>query len=65
MGETISADNYIEIMRPQILAGIGSVGGSIDVIVTTKGLPLKIDAGTKTSGSTSPLWRRFQVWRAN
>ena len=65
MGETISADNYLEIMRPQILAGIGSAGGSIDVIVTTKGLRLKIDAGTKTSGSTSPLWRRFQVWRAN
>jgi uncharacterized protein (TIGR03790 family) len=56
--ETISAEKYLEIIRPQVLAGIGSLGKSIDVIVTTKGMPLKIDAGTKGSSET-PLWKRY------
>ncbi len=40
--ETISSRDYLNIVRPQVL---GALDSSIDVIVTTKGLPLRIDNG--------------------
>ncbi len=57
--ELVSADNYLNVIRPQVLAGIAGIPDSIDVIVTTKGLPLKIDAGAKGADSTTLLWRRY------
>jgi uncharacterized protein (TIGR03790 family) len=57
--ELVSADNYLNVIRPQILAGIALIPDSIDVIVTTTGLPLKIDAGAKGADSTTLLWRRY------
>jgi uncharacterized protein (TIGR03790 family) len=38
--EDISADDYLNLLRPQILPALNS---SINMIVTTKGLPLRID----------------------
>ncbi|MDZ4657702.1 MAG: hypothetical protein SH868_09020 [Bythopirellula sp.] len=57
--ETVSADNYLNVIRPQILSAIAGLPDSIEVIVTTKGLPLKIDSGSKAPGSTALLWRRY------
>ncbi len=57
--ETVSADDYLNVIRPQILSAIAELPDSIDVIVTTKGLPLKIDAGAKATGSTAMLWRPY------
>jgi uncharacterized protein (TIGR03790 family) len=37
--EDMTADDYLSIVRPQVLAGLTS---SIEVIVTTKGLPLRL-----------------------
>jgi hypothetical protein len=56
----VSADNYLSVIRPQVLSAIGGISDSIDVIVTTKGLPLKLDAGaTPPSGMSSYNWRRY------
>src|ERR1700681_3687569 len=38
--EDISADAYLSTIRPQVLSALTS---TIDVIVTTKGLPLRIN----------------------
>ena len=38
--ETVSADNYLNVIRPQILSAIAGLPDSIEVIVTTKGLSL-------------------------
>lgn len=57
--EWIAGEDYLNIIRPQVLAAIASSPDPIDVIVTTKGLPLRIDAGTKPSGNTSLSWRRY------
>ena len=57
--EFVSATDYLNVIRPQVLDAIGQVSDSIDVIVTTKGLPLKIDAGPKPPTSTSYNWRRY------
>ena len=53
--EQISAGNYLDVIRPQILTAIGGI--SIDVIVTTKGLPLVIDAGADPGKHRD--WRRY------
>ncbi len=50
--EEVSAQDYLDIIRPQILSTIGAIPDTIDVIVTTKGLPLRINAG---GGSFSSL----------
>lgn len=50
--EEVSAADYLNVIRPQILSAIASMPNSIDVIVTTKGLPLKIDGGEPDAGST-------------
>jgi uncharacterized protein (TIGR03790 family) len=42
-GDDISAANYLSIIRPQVMAGLTS---SINDIVTTQGLPLRIDNPT-------------------
>ncbi len=57
---SLSAANYLNVIRPQVLSAIGNIDDSIDVIVTTKGLPLKIDAGASPPpGTTSYNWRRY------
>jgi uncharacterized protein (TIGR03790 family) len=57
--EEVSADNYLNVIRPQILSTIGAIPDSIDVIVTTKGLPLKIDGGTQEPGTNYLHFRRY------
>lgn len=54
--EEISAETYLSTIRPQILPALTS---SIDVIVTTKGLPLRINAGARPADSTSYDWKRY------
>jgi uncharacterized protein (TIGR03790 family) len=48
IGEEISASDYLSTIRPQVLSSLTS---DIDVIVTTKGLPLRIV--NSSSGSSS------------
>ena len=48
--EDITADAYLSTIRPQVLSGLTS---SIDVIVTTKGLPLRI---TVTEPEPTAVW---------
>lgn len=55
--EDVSAQDYLDVIRPQVLAAIQGVSDPIDVIVTTKGLPLRIDAGPDPGTSLS--WKRF------
>jgi uncharacterized protein (TIGR03790 family) len=56
--EDVSASDYLNVIRPQILPALSS---SIDVLVTTKGLPLRIgNAATGPSSYTDP----FNVNRA-
>ena len=57
--EQISGSDYLSVVRPQVLSAIAGVSSEIDVIVTTKGLPLKIDAGSQPGGNTSFNWRRW------
>ncbi len=66
--EEISADEYLASMRPQILAALDD---SIDVIVTTKGLPLRITTDPNANPGTyvdpfgvertvfSSTWKRY------
>ena len=57
--DTISGTDYLNVIRPQVLSEIAaleaSTGNRIDVIVTTKGMPLRIDAGTGSGSS----WSRY------
>jgi uncharacterized protein (TIGR03790 family) len=48
--EDITADAYLSTIRPQVLAALTP---SIDVIVTTKGLPLRIDV---TEPEPTAIW---------
>jgi uncharacterized protein (TIGR03790 family) len=57
--EVVSAESYLSVIRPQILSGIASIPESIDVIVTTKGLPLKIDGGPQEPGTSFINYRRY------
>ncbi len=51
--EQVTADYYLSVIRPQILPALSS---SIDMIVTTKGLPLRIYDDTADPGSyTDPF----------
>lgn len=59
-GEEVSGADYLNVIRPQVLSAIGSISESIEVIVTTKGLPLRIDAGTKPPNTPQILvWKRY------
>lgn len=51
--EEVDQDHYLNVIRPQVLAGLTS---DIDVIVTTKGLPLRIKNNVSNPG-TYPGWR--------
>ena len=56
-GEVISASLYLSQIRQQVL---GALNGNIDCIVTTKGLPLRIDNPYDSSlGVPSYQWSRF------
>ncbi len=51
--EQISQDHYLDVIRPQVLAGLND---STEVIVTTKGLPLRIE-NTAPNPGMYPGWR--------
>ena len=51
--EEVTQDHYLDVIRPQVLAGLSS---STEVIVTTKGLPLRIN-NTDPNPGTYPGWR--------
>jgi len=51
--EQVSQDHYLNVIRPQVLAGLSP---STEVIVTTKGLPLRIE-NTLPNPGTYPGWR--------
>jgi uncharacterized protein (TIGR03790 family) len=51
--EQIDQDHYLNVIRPQVLAGLTD---EIDVIVTTKGLPLRIKNNAANPGAYSG-WR--------
>ncbi len=54
--ENISADAYLSTIRPQVLAALTP---SIDVIVTTKGLPLRI---TVTEPEPTAVWPNLPTY---
>lgn len=47
--DEISADDYLSIIRPQVLSALNP---AVDVIVTTKGLPLRINVAPHTNPGT-------------
>lgn len=51
--EEVNQSHYLEVIRPQVLAGLTD---NIDVIVTTKGLPLRI-RNDAVNPRTYPGWR--------
>jgi uncharacterized protein (TIGR03790 family) len=53
LNEEVTEDHYLDVIRPQVLAGIDD---NTDVIVTTKGLPLRI-VNTTANPGTYPGWR--------
>jgi len=55
--EEVSGQDYLDIIRPQILSAIGAIPDDIEVIVTTKGMPLRIDVGPNPGGFSN--WERF------
>lgn len=57
--EDVSGTDYLNVLRPQILSAIGTIPDSIDVIVTTKGLPLRIDVGPQPDPNASIKWKSF------
>ncbi len=57
--EDVSGQDYLDVIRPQVNSAIAAIADEIDVIVTTKGLPLRIDVGTQPPGNPSPSWQRF------
>ena len=59
--EEISADSYLSQIRPQVLAALDP---SVDAIVTTKGLPLRITQGSHTNPGTytDPQGNQRTIW---
>ena len=58
--EQVTADDYLNTIRPQVLDFLnGQSAPQIDVIVTTKGLPLRIDAGPAPNPNPSLNWQRY------
>ncbi len=51
--EQVSQDHYLDVIRPQVLAGLNF---DTELIVTTKGLPLRIQ-NTLPNPGTYPGWR--------
>lgn len=60
-GEDVSGQDYLDVIKPQVDSAIAAIPDVIDVIVTTKGLPLRIDTGPQPVGDpTDPTnWKRF------
>ena len=61
--ENVSGADYLSALRPQILDAIGSIPDSVDVIVTTKGLPLRINAGPDPGGVTKK-WGQYSSFES-
>jgi uncharacterized protein (TIGR03790 family) len=59
LGEEIGAQVYLDQIRTPVYQSLTMKkwGDGIDTIVTTKGLPLRIDAGAAPAGALD--WRRF------
>lgn len=53
--EQVSADHYMDVIRPQVLAALND---DVDAIVTTKGLPLRIQVEQPNPGT-------YDGWRGN
>ncbi len=60
-GEEILAQEYLDDIRRPILEYLNSQGwgSEIDTFVTTKGLPLRIDAGADPNPSPQSNWARY------
>jgi len=55
--EEVTADYYLSTIRPQVLEYLNAAGApQIDVLVTTKGLPLRIE-NTHANPGSYPGWR--------
>lgn len=57
--EEVGGQDYLDVIRPQILAAIAAIPDTIDVIVTTKGMPLRINAGPKPAGYNTLKWKPY------
>ena len=57
--EQVSGSDYLSVIRPQVLSAIGAISDRIDVIVTTKGLPLRINSGGSDTATLEP-WSSFE-----
>ncbi len=53
--EQVTAEHYLNVIRPQVLAGLDD---EVDAIVTTKGLPLRIEVQQTNPGT-------YDGWRGN
>lgn len=60
-GEQILAQEYLDTIRQPVLDHLNSAGlnSIIDTFVTTKGLPLRIDAGSDPNPGPLSNWRQF------
>ena len=58
-GEDISANVYIDQILPQVRSALDSAPTIIECIVTTKGLPLRID---NPPTMPFPCWGRWSSW---
>jgi len=60
-GEEILAQEYLDTIRQPVLDELNSQswGSSIDTLVTTKGLPLRIDAGADPNPGPQSNWERY------
>jgi len=60
-GEEITGQQYLDEIRQPLIdhLGAGSLGDDIDTIVTAKGLPLRINAGSKPADSDAVDWQKY------
>ena len=56
LNEEVDAQDYLDVIRPQIQSAISAIPDTIDVIVSTKGMPLRLDAGPNPSPGLYPNW---------
>ena len=55
-GEEITPGDYLNVIRPQVLGGLNP---QVDVIVTTSGMPLRINAGPNPDQQQFPFWGQY------
>lgn len=61
VGEAVSAQYYLDNIRAPVYGTLSTQawGEGIDAIVTTMGMPLRIDAGPDPNPGPSSYWRRY------